>query len=70
MAVRIENVSPRSAKDDEEHEYVLRFNNEPELVRFRHVRSKGLAECLRAAADAVEREIENRDDGPGLGCSR
>lgn len=62
MVVKIENVSPRAARDDEEHDYVLRFNNEPVLVRFRHVRSQGLAACLRAAADAVERELEPRDD--------
>ncbi len=40
------------------HRYEVRINHAP-VCRFEHTRSKGLADCLRAAADAVERkEIE------------
>ena len=37
------------------HRYEVRINRAP-FCRFEHARSKGLADCLRQAADAVARK--------------
>ena len=52
--IAITNVSPRGTPRDAVHSYVIQINNGPVLARFQHVRSYGLAACLRRAADAVE----------------
>lgn len=59
MPVIIENHSPRSLSDDKEHEYLLRINQEP-IVWFKHRRDEGLAECLRRAAAAVDKNTAPR----------
>ena len=51
MAVIIQNVDPKP--DNEESTYEVRINLEYKAT-FNHKRQDGLAECLRAAADAVE----------------
>lgn len=53
MSVVITNVSEH---DDAEgvNSYVVRINHQPAIARFDHVRSEGLAVCLRKAADAVD----------------
>lgn len=55
----IQNVTPEGVgssgrSDDLPHDYTVQVNREPPLARFRHVRSLGAAECLRAAADAID----------------
>lgn len=50
----VHNVTPDDRPDDEPHDYEVKINRMPPLARFQHVRSKGAAECLRAAADAIE----------------
>lgn len=40
--------------DDAEHDYVVRINRNEPLASFKHVRARGAAECLRAAADAID----------------
>ena len=59
----IQNVSPDAHRrpDDQPHDYVVRINNQPPLARFQHVRAKGAAACLRAAAG---RRL-SRPDGRG-----
>lgn len=54
MPVIIENHSPRNLPDDAEHSYLLKINAK-HITWFRHRRDEGLAECLRRAAEAVER---------------
>ena len=51
MAIIIQNVYPKP--DHEESAYEVRINLEYKAT-FNHKRQDGLAECLRAAADAVE----------------
>ena len=53
MPVIIENISPRDRPNSQPHDYRLRINAKL-ITNFRHVRDRGLAECLRAAADAVD----------------
>lgn len=53
MSVVIQNVTKHS-KPTGIHDYVLRINAE-EICRFKHRREDGLAECLRRAAEAVEK---------------
>ena len=36
-------------------EYTVRINDGPVLATFAHIRSDGLADCLRRAADALDR---------------
>lgn len=36
------------------NQYVVRINHDPVIAHFDHVRSEGLAECLRRAAEAVD----------------
>lgn len=50
----IQNVTPGERPDNEPHDYVVRINREPPLGVFRHVRDLGAAECLRAAAVAID----------------
>jgi hypothetical protein len=61
MSVIITNVSTH---DDEEgvNQYVVRINQNPIIARFDHVRSEGLAECLRRAADAVDAATRKEGD--------
>lgn len=53
MALWIQNVSPQGQPNDELHDYILWINRK-ELARFQAVRSKGAANCLRAAAEALD----------------
>ena len=55
MPVIIENLSPPGLPDDQFHFYRVRVNGDV-IAHFRHRRSDGLAECLRVAADYVDRE--------------
>ena len=50
--IAIINVKPAKS-DDRPSTYELRINSKL-VVTFKHERVAGLAECLRAAADAVE----------------
>jgi hypothetical protein len=52
--IAITNVSPPGTPRDAVHTYTIQINNGPELARFQHIRSYGLAACLRRAAEAVE----------------
>ncbi len=52
----IQNVTPGERPDNEPHDYVVRINREPPLGVFQHVRELGAAECLRAAAVAIDRK--------------
>lgn len=54
MALWIQNVTDGDRSDDEPHDYVVRINWQEPLATFQHVRSLGAAECLRAAADAID----------------
>lgn len=36
------------------NQYEVRINRDPVIANFDHVRSEGLAACLRKAADAVD----------------
>lgn len=54
MSVIITNVSTHNDLEGE-NDYVVRINNQPIITRFKHVRKDGLAECLRRAAEAVDR---------------
>ncbi|MBS7699199.1 MULTISPECIES: hypothetical protein [unclassified Chelatococcus] len=61
----IQNVTPEgfARSDDQPHDYVLKINRN-ELARFQHIRAKGAAECLRAAADAFDKaEALSKRDG-------
>lgn len=53
MALWIQNISPEGTSEDEPHTYNLNINRRL-LCTFTHVRSDGAAECLRAAADALD----------------
>lgn len=50
----IHNISKPGTLDSEPHTYTVQINREPPLATFMHVRNRGAAECLRAAADAIE----------------
>lgn len=54
--ITITNVQPVPVPDDELSLYVLRINDKS-VQMFGHKRKDGLAECLRAAANALD-EIE------------
>lgn len=60
MGILIHNISGDGTPDYMPHDYVLRVNSKV-IVRFQHVRCDGLAECLRAAADAVDAAGEGRE---------
>lgn len=55
MSVFITNISKH---DDAvgSNQYVVRINSGPALAYFSHVRSEGLATCLRRAADALDNQ--------------
>ena len=53
MSVVITNVSEHFDVEGL-NQYIVRINNKPIIAEFEHVRSDGLAVCLRKAADAVE----------------
>lgn len=59
MGILIHNISGDGVPDDAPHDYVLRINSDV-ITRFQHVRSEGLAECLRRAADAVDAADEGK----------
>lgn len=51
--IAIVNIGPVGKADPlGKHRYEVRINRAP-VCRFEHTRSKGLADCLRKAADAV-----------------
>ncbi len=52
--IAITNISPPGTPRDAAHSYTVQINNGPVLARFQHIRSYGLAACLRRAAEAVE----------------
>lgn len=55
MSVIITNVTEGGMADaDGWADYIVRFNMQEPVARFRHKRSDGLAECLRRAAEAVD----------------
>tara|TARA_R100000365_G_C2748614_1_gene80763 strand:- start:11039 stop:11263 length:225 start_codon:yes stop_codon:yes gene_type:complete len=60
MAVIIQNIS---SHDDMigSNDYVVRINNQT-IAYFGHVRSEGLATCLRKAADAVDAAEADADE--------
>lgn len=49
----IHNVTPEGTPNNEPHDYEVKINRRT-LVRFKHVRNRGAAECFRAAADALD----------------
>lgn len=53
MSILITNVSTHDDLTGS-NQYTVRINNQPVIARFDHVRSEGLAMCLRRAAEAVE----------------
>lgn len=55
MALWIQNVTKGDRPDTEPHDYVVRINWEKPLATFQHIRYRGAAECLRAAADAIDK---------------
>ena len=59
MGILIHNITGDGVPDDAPHDYVLRINDRV-ICRFQHVRSEGLAECLRRAADAVDAKGEGK----------
>lgn len=68
MPIIIENHTARGVSNDEPHRYHLRVNDRL-LCTFEHVRSNGLAECLRRAADAWEKasEMPQKVSAPPIG---
>ena len=62
MALWIQNISPDVATrpSDHPHDYAVRINNEPPLATFQHVRANGAAACLRAAADAIDAQEQEK----------
>ena len=58
MALWIQNITPDERSDHLPHDYAVRINNNPPLALFEHVRSRGAAACLRAAADAIDQAKE------------
>lgn len=57
--IAIVNVSGDRFTPDGPNEYEVRINRDL-VCRFTHLRARGLAACLRAAADAVEQK--HKDD--------
>lgn len=53
MSVIISNIS-RHNDTRGLNQYEVRINRDPVIANFEHVRSEGLAACLRRAADAVD----------------
>lgn len=62
MALWIQNISNPVPSDDEPHTYIVRVNQNPPLAGFQHVRNRGAAACLRAAADAID-AAKDRESG-------
>ena len=60
MSVVITNVSKHGDLVGK-NQYVVRINSGPTIAMFDHVRSEGLAECLRKAAAAVD-DAQKRDE--------
>ena len=58
MSVIITNISDHNDTYGE-NDYVVRINHQT-VATFKHERRKGLAACLRAAAEAVEQSSEDR----------
>lgn len=57
MALWIQNVTPdieARNRSGEAHDYEVKVNNHPPLATFKHDPVLGAAECLRAAADAID----------------
>lgn len=52
MSVIISNVSEHNDLEGE-NAYTIRFNDDPVLATFSHIRKEGLAALLRRAADAI-----------------
>jgi len=57
MSVIISNVSEHDDLDGV-NTYIIHLSDKPVIATFDHVRSEGLAECLRKAADAVEAALD------------
>ena len=53
MSIIISNVSEKYSRTGEQ-EYIIKLNNIP-LANFTHLSEKGMAECLRAAALAMDK---------------
>lgn len=58
MSVIITNITRANDPDAPflptgKHDYVLKINQN-EIVRFSHIRERGLSQCLRDAADAYD----------------
>lgn len=60
MSVIITNVSEHDDLEGE-NDYVLRINHR-DIARFKHVRSDGLAACLRRAAEAAEAATQPQEE--------
>ena len=60
MPLLIENVTDLPRADDKPHDYIVRVNRRP-LARFQVVRNLGYSACLRAAADAIDRQSATPD---------
>ena len=57
--IGIINISPDNTTDEGENEYVVMINKR-KICTFKHFRIfNGLSQCLRDAADAVDRERVN-----------
>lgn len=57
MSIIIDNVSEHDELDGV-NSYTVRVGRDrPVIAAFNHVRSEGLATCLRRAADAVDRAL-------------
>jgi hypothetical protein len=56
MVLIIQNVTPNPTErgNDELHDYAVRVNTSRPIAYFKHRRDLGAAECLRAAADAID----------------
>lgn len=60
MALWIQNVTTDPFTPDKHpSDYVVRINNNPPLASFQHCRIDGAAECLRAAADAIDAALKS-----------
>lgn len=60
--ISITNVSPKDSPVDGTHQYVVQVNGAL-ITTFEHDRAfNGLAQCLRDAADAVDRKQTERVD--------
>lgn len=53
MSLWVQNVTDGDVSDDQLHQYRLMLNK-TELCRFDHIHEHGAAECLRAAAEALD----------------